>query len=98
MSDSDSRHPDLNGSDSLPDAVVEKRRGFSIVWLIPLVAALVGAWLAYKTLERTRTDHYSHLPGRHGFGRRQDQNQIQGPWMSAWSKLSDSVQICPRSS
>jgi len=50
MSDSDSRHPDLNGSDSLPDAVVEKRRGFSIVWLIPLVAALVGAWLAYKTL------------------------------------------------
>ena len=50
MSDSDSRHPDLNGSDSLPDAVVEKRRGLSIVWLIPLVAALIGAWLAYKTL------------------------------------------------
>ena len=50
MSDSDNRHPDLNGSDSLPDAVVEKRRGLSIVWLIPLVAALVGAWLAYKTL------------------------------------------------
>ena len=29
---------------------VEKSRGFSIVWLIPLVALLIGAWLAYKTI------------------------------------------------
>lgn len=50
MSDSDIRHSGSGGSDSLPDAVVEKRRGFSIIWLIPLVAALIGAWLAYKTL------------------------------------------------
>ncbi|QQS53687.1 MAG: MCE family protein [Candidatus Competibacteraceae bacterium] len=51
MSDNDIRHPGPAGNDYLPDAVVvEKRRGFSIVWLIPLVAALIGAWLAYKTL------------------------------------------------
>ncbi len=31
-------------------AVVEKRRGPSIIWLIPIVAALIGAWLLYKTL------------------------------------------------
>ena len=29
---------------------VEKSRGLSIVWLIPLVALLIGAWLAYKTI------------------------------------------------
>ncbi|MDG4554217.1 MAG: MlaD family protein [Candidatus Competibacter sp.] len=51
MSDNDIRHQGPSGNDPVPDAVVvEKRSGFSIVWLIPLVAALIGAWLAYKTL------------------------------------------------
>jgi len=43
----DAREPELN---AIPEAVVEKRRGFSLVWLIPLVAALIGGWLAYKTI------------------------------------------------
>jgi paraquat-inducible protein B len=32
------------------DAVVEERRRISIIWLIPVVAALIGGWLAYKTI------------------------------------------------
>jgi len=36
--------------EDLPKPVVKKKRQFSIVWLIPLVAALIGAWLAYRTL------------------------------------------------
>src|SRR3954447_6348435 len=32
----------------LPEATIKKRRGISIVWLIPLVAAVIGAFLAYK--------------------------------------------------
>ncbi|MFO1432297.1 MAG: MlaD family protein [Candidatus Competibacteraceae bacterium] len=36
--------------DTLPEAMVERRRGISLVWLIPLVAALIGGWLAYKTI------------------------------------------------
>jgi paraquat-inducible protein B len=36
--------------DKLPEATVEKPSGISIVWIIPLVAALVGGWLAYKTI------------------------------------------------
>ena len=36
--------------DTIPEAVVEQRRGFSLVWLIPLVALLIGGWLAYKTI------------------------------------------------
>jgi len=34
----------------VPRPAVKTKRQFSIVWLIPLVAALIGAWLAYRTL------------------------------------------------
>ena len=39
--------------DELPEAHIEKPRGISIVWLIPLIAALVGGWLAYKTISES---------------------------------------------
>jgi paraquat-inducible protein B len=39
--------------DELPEATVEKPSGISIVWLIPIVAALVGGWLAYKTISES---------------------------------------------
>ena len=32
------------------ELLVEKTSGLSLVWLIPLVALLIGAWLAYKTM------------------------------------------------
>ncbi len=35
--------------DDIPEAVVKPRRGISIVWIIPIVAALIGAWVAYKS-------------------------------------------------
>ncbi len=31
-------------------AVQERRRRFSIVWIIPIVVVLVGGWLAYTTI------------------------------------------------
>jgi paraquat-inducible protein B len=31
-----------------PEAEVAAKRSFSIVWLVPLVAVLIGGWLAYK--------------------------------------------------
>ena len=31
-------------------AVVERKRGISLVWLIPFVAALLGAFLVYKAI------------------------------------------------
>src|SRR5688500_18742605 len=35
----------------VPEAVVvEKRRRFSAIWIIPIVAALIGAWLTWKSL------------------------------------------------
>ena len=33
-----------------PEAVVQTRRQISIVWLVPIVAILIGGWLAYKGL------------------------------------------------
>lgn len=38
-------------TDNIPDAVVDlESKGFPVVWLLPLVAVLVGGWLIYKTL------------------------------------------------
>jgi len=34
----------------VPEAVIRTRKSFSIVWLVPLVAALIGGWLVYKAL------------------------------------------------
>jgi paraquat-inducible protein B len=34
----------------LPEAVVQTKRQISIVWLIPVIAMLIGGWLAYKGL------------------------------------------------
>ena len=40
-------HPDLSG---VPDAVSEQKRRFAvqIVWIIPIIAALIGLWLGVK--------------------------------------------------
>jgi paraquat-inducible protein B len=40
--------------DKVPEAVVDaESKGFPVVWLLPLVAVLVGAWLVYKTMSET---------------------------------------------
>ena len=39
--------PDLS---DLPQAEIQTKKQISIVWLIPLVAVLIGGWLAYKGL------------------------------------------------
>ena len=35
--------------DALPEAVIDRHRRISLVWLIPLVAVLTAAWMAYKS-------------------------------------------------
>ncbi|MEJ2159207.1 MAG: MlaD family protein [Chromatiales bacterium] len=41
------------GAEALPQAVVAAKSRFSIVWLVPIVAALIGAWLVYKAVTET---------------------------------------------
>ena len=39
-------------SGGVRDAVVEQRSRLSLVWVIPIVAALVGAWLTFHTFSQ----------------------------------------------
>ncbi len=42
---------DKPGLESMPEAEVRTtKRGFSIVWLVPLVALAIGGWLVYKAV------------------------------------------------
>ncbi|GJM23328.1 MAG: paraquat-inducible protein B [Planctomycetota bacterium] len=47
----DSTTSDSRDSAAAPTAVVRKRKGFQVVWVIPMVAALVGGWLWYRALQ-----------------------------------------------
>ncbi len=47
MNEENNHAPDL---ESLPQAVVQRKKQISIVWVVPLVAILIGGWLAYKGL------------------------------------------------
>jgi paraquat-inducible protein B len=40
--------PEQQPAQDIPEAVVAPRSGISIVWLIPVIAALIGGWLAWK--------------------------------------------------
>ena len=43
------REPQGAPPEALPEAVIVPRSRVSLVWLIPVVALLIGGWLAYKT-------------------------------------------------
>jgi len=48
-----SQAPEQLPEEDIPEAVVTTRSGISIVWLIPIVAALIGGWIAYKAFSET---------------------------------------------
>lgn len=55
MAENTSENPQQNGPAGLPSAVAapRSRRTVQLVWLIPLIAALIGGWLAIRSvLER----------------------------------------------
>jgi len=43
---SDSRQGEA--MDNLPESNIQPRSNFSIIWLVPIVAILIGAWIGYK--------------------------------------------------
>ena len=47
MSEQNNNESDFH---DLPEADVQSKRQISIVWLIPIIAMLIGGWLAYKGL------------------------------------------------
>ncbi|HGG58342.1 MAG TPA: MCE family protein, partial [Gammaproteobacteria bacterium] len=56
----------MSDYDDLPEARVATRQGISLVWLIPLVAAIAGGWLVYKALSEKGpriSVEFSHAEG-----------------------------------
>ena len=41
---------DNSALEELPEVEVVSRGGFSVIWAIPVIAALIGGWLAYTTI------------------------------------------------
>jgi paraquat-inducible protein B len=44
---------DIAVDEPIPEPQIQRGKRFSIVWLIPLLAVLIGAWLAVKTIQET---------------------------------------------
>jgi len=42
----------VTGDQDVPLAAISRRSRFSLIWVVPIAAALVGAWLAYQAVTR----------------------------------------------
>jgi paraquat-inducible protein B len=40
--------PELKDIESAPEAQIQTRRSFSIIWVVPIIALLIGGWLVFK--------------------------------------------------
>ncbi len=54
------------GYEIWPEAIPYTPRGFQLVWLLPLLALLIGGWLAYKTLDEKGPDIQIHFKTAEG--------------------------------
>ena len=55
---------ETRGPAAPPAAVVEAKSRFSFVWLVPIVAALIGAWLAFTAISERGPAGHDHLRER----------------------------------
>ena len=37
-------------AEQAPEAVVQTKRSFSIIWVVPIIALLIGGWLTFKAM------------------------------------------------
>jgi len=47
---------DSDKAATAPSPMIKKKSGFSLVWLIPIITALIGGWLIFKTLSEKGPD------------------------------------------
>jgi paraquat-inducible protein B len=40
----------MNHVEQAPEAQVQTKRSFSIIWVVPIIALLIGGWLTFKTM------------------------------------------------
>ncbi len=41
---------EMNNVKQAPEAQVQTKRGFSIIWVVPIIALLIGGWLTFKAM------------------------------------------------
>jgi len=41
---------EMKHAEQAPEAVVQTKRSFSIIWVVPIIALLIGGWLAFKAM------------------------------------------------
>ena len=41
---------EMKHAEQAPEAVVQTKRSFSIIWVVPIIALLIGGWLTYKAM------------------------------------------------
>lgn len=57
---------DDRAAPSLPEAIVQRKRFISIVWVVPIIAALIGSWLAINAISQmgpTITIYFDNAEG-----------------------------------
>ena len=62
---------------SASEPEIQSRKRFSVIWLIPMIAALIGIWLAVKAHPRNRADNYHCFQVCRRSGRWKNGNQVQ---------------------
>ncbi len=60
------------------DTLIERRKGISIIWLVPLIAALIGAWLLYKGIKEAPTNIVIQFESAAGISEDKTQVILQG--------------------
>ena len=40
----------MNHVEQAPEALVQTKRSFSIIWVVPIIALLIGGWLTFKSM------------------------------------------------
>src|SRR5210317_30954 len=41
---------EMKHAEQAPEAVVQTKRSFSIIWVVPIIALLIGGWLTFKAM------------------------------------------------
>ena len=85
-----SQRPEQMPDDDIPEAVVTARSGISIVWLIPIVAALIGGWIAYKAFSEagpTITIVFDTADGSSPARPRSSTRMSMSVWLKRWHSM-----------
>ena len=66
-------------SATIEKAIVKRKKGISPIWILPIVAALIGAWLLYKGIVDAPIKTVINFETAEGITAGKDQSAVQGP-------------------